>query len=347
MRNFLLFITALLFFIPLRAQTIEGTVYDANSKEPLAGVVVYLNGTSIATSSDGNGDFRLVVKERISTSLVFSLMGYEPLIIENPFEPQPKSFFLNEKSIILSEVVLVADKFSRSEKMKAFKEQFLGGSRAGKSCTILNEADIVFKYDLEENHLTAFFENPLVIENEYLAYRVTVDMQMFSIQYDRYTLKKSHIKRVLFMVTCSFVDKNPLDLKIAKRRDEKYSRSRQYFWKNFVDNTLEEASIKIYNGNKQTEPSRYFNITTTPDQSIISIKPYTDLSRVRNGSIDTDIYGIISVLYDNTIISEVIFMTDRIAIDKFGNTIDKVRFAGDMGNQRVGDMLPINYVGAY
>ena len=349
MRNFLLFIAALLFFIPLRAQTIEGTVYDANSKEPLLGVVVYLNGTSIATSSDGDGNFRLDVTDRISTSLVFSLLGYESLIIENPFERHEKSFFLHEKSIILSEAVIVADKFSRVEKMKAFKEQFLGDSRAGRSCTILNEEDIVFKYDLVENRLTASFTNPLVIKNEYLAYHVTVDVQMFSIQYDRYTLKKSHIKRVSFMVTSSFVDKNPFNLKIAKRREDKYSQSRRYFWKNLVDNTLEKANIKIYNGTKQTRSSLHFNIVTTPDRSIINIKPDADLNRIRNGSIDTAIYGIISVMYDNMFVSELVFMSDQISVDKFGNieNVDKVSFAGDMGKQRIGDMLPLNYVGAY
>ena len=339
-------LATLFFFAPLQAQTvIEGAVYDAHSKEAIPGVAVYLNGTSMATSSNGDGYFRLVVTDQINTALVFSFLGYEPLVIEKPFEIREKSFFLSEKTEILAEAVIIGDKFSRAQKMKAFKEQFLGESRAGKSCTILNEDDLVLKYDPLEHRLSVFSANPLLIQNDYLAYLVRVDLLSFTIQYSRYTLQKSHIKQLSFATAPSFVDQNPDDLKVAQRRKEKHAQSQQYFWKNLVNNTLEQANIKIYNGSKQTWPDLHFTIESTPTHSIVCLRPDAYLSRTRNGVEDTIILGILSVLPYNGLASDIVFMTDRISVDAFGNidAVGKVRFTGEMWKQRIGDQIPLDY----
>ncbi len=345
MKYILSLITVFFLFTPLQAQTIEGKVYDANSKEALPGVFVYLNGTSVSTSSDIDGNFRLVEADKISTSLVLSLLGYEPLIIDNPFNYRGKSFFLNQKTITLQETVIVADRFSQAQKIKAFKEQFLGDGRAGKSCTILNEEDLVIKYDPIKSRLTAYSNNPLIIKNNYLAYIVTYDLHNFFIQYSRYTLSKLYIEQLSFRGTSSFIDENPFNLKIAKRRKEKYSQSRQYFWKNLIANTLEEANLKIYNGIRQTEPDRHFFVTDTLNRSLVRIKPDANLNRIRNNSIDTTVFGIITVVSHNRLSSDIVFMTDRVSVDTFGNidAVDKIRFTGSMGKQRIGDMLPGNY----
>ncbi len=345
MKNILSLIAVFFLFIPLQAQTIEGKVYDANSKEALPGVFVYLNGTSVSTSSDNDGNFRLVTADKISTSLVLSLLGYEPLIIDNPFNYQGKSFFLNQKTITLQETVIVADRFSQAQKIKAFKEQFLGDGRAGRSCTILNEEDLVIKYDPIENRLTAYSNNPLIIKNNYLAYKVTYDLHSFFIQYSRYTLSKLYIEQLSFRGTSSFVDENPFNLKIAKRRDEKYFQSRQYFWKNIVANTLEKASLKIYNGLQPTEPDRHFIITDTLNHRLIRIRHDANLNRIRDNAIDTTACGIITVVYNNRLSSDIVFMTEQLSVDTFGNidAVDKIRFTGSMGKQRIGDMLPGNY----
>jgi len=346
MKNTFVLLAVFFFFVPLQAQIIiEGTVYDAHSKEALPGVAVYLNGTSMASSSDGNGYFRLLVTDKINTALVFNFLGYEPLIIGNPFEYAEKTFFLHEKTEILPEAVVVGDTFSRAEKMEAFKEQFLGNSRAGKSCIILNEEDIVLRYSPLEHRLTAFSRQPLVIQNDYLAYLVRVDLLSFSIQYSRYTLNTSHIQQYSFTATPSFFDQDPSNQKIAKRRQEKYSESRQYFWKNFVDNTLDQANIKIYNGNKQTRPELHFSIESTPTHSIVRMLPDANLNRARNGIGDMTILGRISVLCHDRLASELLFMTDQITVDAFGNidAVGKVRFSGEMGRQRIGDMIPLEY----
>ena len=55
--------------------------------------------------------------------------------------------------------------------------------------------------------------------------------------------------------------------------------------------------------------------------------------------------GLFSVLYRKKIQSDIYFMTDSFWVDRYGNIdqINKISFTGQMGENRAGDMLPIDY----
>ena len=65
-------------------RTVSGTVLDGDSKEPLPGVNVVIKGTSIGTTTDGDGKYSLNVPDEGGV-LVFSFIGYatQEAIIEN------------------------------------------------------------------------------------------------------------------------------------------------------------------------------------------------------------------------------------------------------------------------
>jgi len=56
------------------------------------------------------------------------------------------------------------------------------------------------------------------------------------------------------------------------------------------------------------------------------------------------IYGVVGITYRGNFSSEVFFLTNRFSIDDYGNpdTVDHLMLSGDMGNQRLGDMLPVD-----
>ena len=70
----------LLAFAGMQAQTIEGTVYDAKTKETVPGVAIYVDGTSIFTTSDKNGRF-LVIRnpDNVDHLLFFGEIGKQRL----------------------------------------------------------------------------------------------------------------------------------------------------------------------------------------------------------------------------------------------------------------------------
>ncbi len=57
-------------------KTITGTVTDSVSNSPLPGVNIFIEGTTIGTTSDMNGKYQLVVPEEYN-NVVFSFVGYE------------------------------------------------------------------------------------------------------------------------------------------------------------------------------------------------------------------------------------------------------------------------------
>ena len=56
-------------------------------------------------------------------------------------------------------------------------------------------------------------------------------------------------------------------------------------------------------------------------------------------------YAEYSLLYDKKEQSKIIFLTDTIYIDEFGNNSNAgdIEFSGAIGKNRLGDMLPMNY----
>ena len=323
---------------------IEGTLYDAGTKETIPGVVVYFNGTSIHTTSDKDGYFRIATETRINTILIFSHLLYESLIIENPFEYTEKTFYLKEKVNMLQATVVTTELMSREEMMHIFKEHLIGDSMAGASCVILNEEDIRLHYNSEKEQLQAFLVSPLVIENKYLGYHVTYDLHEFTIQYNETPNGPKIPVHTTCIGTTSFVDTKPYDLKTTTRRNDAYVRSTAYFWKNLVEDNLKEAKFKIYQQNKQVEQGQYFTILSGESNSTVYLSSPSLKNRNPYG-INKPVFGVIRVFFNNQHETEIVFLTGQLSVDEFGNIdpIDKVVYFGDMGNQRIGEMLPIDF----
>ena len=59
----LFFLFLITFSIHSFGQTIQGTIFDEN-KNPVMGVSIYLDGTTIETSTDENGKYIINLKEK-------------------------------------------------------------------------------------------------------------------------------------------------------------------------------------------------------------------------------------------------------------------------------------------
>jgi len=351
------------------AQILQGTVYDSKTREALPGVVIFLDGTSIITTSDNNGKFLLVVENKINVNLVFRHLSYESLVIEKPFEHYGEAFFLKEKTNLIREAVVAADydPFTRAERIKVFKEFFLGTSVAAKSCVILNEDDIMIYYDNNTEILHAFARNPLIVENQYLGYRITIDIKYFQVEFT-YSKSVSQSSSAIgssitvvqpnsfvavpssfsYRINSFFEDISPYSFAFINRRNQIYERSREYFWLSFINNSLIKSGFKIYNKSKEIMcPEDYFVVIDNPIQRtmVVLIKPDTDINRKQNEVLEGNIYGVIGIRVKNKIDSEVIFLTNRFSVDLFGNiTTNGLIYQGNMAQQRIGDMLPRDFI---
>lgn len=356
----------------LQSQTLIGKVIDSKTKLPISQVSVYLNGTSVRTMTDEDGMFALGVEKIINTDLIISHVAYNMISIPNPYAEIPDIIYLSERTNALDEVIVVADRFSRKQKLKLFRKHFLGMTNAGKSCKILNEDDIYLYYNSNNNKLTASSDSPLVIRNKYLGYEVQFTLIDFYIQYSSPPFENLHANELTVKTltsgdvfsgffdkdaasfdeevafirgTTSFVDLEPDSKKIEKRRKNVYKHSSGAFFKNLADYSLTESDYKIFNKGFQVNPDNYFFAKDTVSMKKIFLLRNTDINRELEVDMSEPVKGIIDILYEKNKRSKVVFLTDSFLIDQYGNTnaIDKLWFSGNMGNQRAGDMLPLEY----
>ncbi len=205
----------------LKAQTIQGYVFDTMTEEPIPGVTVYFDGTSIGTTTDLNGYFSLETQHKLSSTLLVSYMGYETITVANPYDAALFKIYLKETSFNLDEVVLQADPFSRAEKLEVFRRQFLGYPYKGK-CEILNEDAIIVTYNMYTHTLMAMAKEPLQIRNEYLGYDVTYNLIDFKATYNKNTLNAFQLNNVYFSGTSFFEDISTDKNKYVRRRKSAY-----------------------------------------------------------------------------------------------------------------------------
>ena len=323
------------------AQTLSATVYDATTKQALADAHVYLDGTSIHTMTNSHGQFGLKVEKQINTSLVISHVAYELFVIAEPFKELPDKIYLKEKENVLNEAVVFST-FTRKQMLTVFREQFLGQDKAGKGCSILNEDDIILSYDYENNILSASAKNPVIVENDYLAYTVSFNLITFYVAYKSKTLDSGWIKQTAYFGTSSFIDKMPDDRRMRNRRDEAYKHSSLSFFKNLSNNTLKESKWQLFNKGFQVDPLRYFAIKDTLSLKLLQIRPDSNINTFVPGY---KAAGKMSVLYNKKLQSDIIFLQDSYLIDEYGNISDphNLFFSGKLCEVRLGNMLPIDY----
>jgi len=139
------------------AQKIEGFVKDAESKQPLPYASVFIGSTTLGTSTDSTGFFKLQNIPVGNYTLIVSYLGYNSFQIS---------------------VEIKAGKDTKLELLLQPNKKALDGeSAASKLCKILNPWVIDFESD--GNTLTAKASDFIVIDNQYLGYQIEYSLKNF------------------------------------------------------------------------------------------------------------------------------------------------------------------------
>ena len=343
----------------LQAQVIEGKIVDLKTQESLPGATVYLDGTSISTLTDAEGNFRLNIQNS-SAILVVSFVGYLTYKLENPsqYAHRKLKILLTEEAINLEEVVIGKGPFSRKQMLQVFRAQFLGESKAGSSCKIENEDDIVLYYDVSNNTLNASSRNPLRIQNKYLNYSVNFDLEDFKIEYNFKSLEKYNQVRSYFSGT-TFYKELKVSKHAAQRRKEVFYGSAQHFAYTLAHEAWDKEGISLYVNGFPVDPSDYFQVKDTLGiKKVMLIKepqksvPSLDF-RQHKGSVSatteqskTKWVKTNFNLLDKNKKQSVVELVDKVIfIDATGNytPIYGILYGGYIGSMKAGDMLPLDY----
>lgn len=95
-------------YLSVTAQTISGTVKDAQTKEPLAGANIIQEGTQNGTSTNPNGSFSFTLREGESPRIVISFVGFKTQTIDTDVAGKKLQVMMVPQAIISNEVFVKA-----------------------------------------------------------------------------------------------------------------------------------------------------------------------------------------------------------------------------------------------
>ena len=336
MKKFYL-LNVLLFFINTNAQSVKGSVFDEYNK-PLYGANVYLDGSSIATITDQNGNFTLPILTKINLPIIISFVGFETQYFKNNDVNTFMKIILKEKINHLNDVVIHKSKYTRKQMIKLFKEQFLGVTNAAKETIIENEDAINFFYNEKTLVFEASSNEALIIKNPYFGYKITYQLVNFEIKFPFLSILSPDVINSYYAGLSRFEELN-VNEKIIKRRIKNYQGSSAHFFRSLLKNDLTTNKFVLYDGSFATETKNCFKINDTLDLKKITVIKNPKSFKPKNFIAEY------SILFNKKEQSKIIFYTDYFYIDSFGNfsNLESIIFSGDFAKKRVANMLPINF----
>jgi hypothetical protein len=240
MKLFFVFGFLLLTLITDGQKLLKGIVLDQSKKKPVIKALVFLNGTTIGTSTNEQGGFALNIPNGRHT-LVISSVGFET-----------QNQIINTDNF--SDSITINLEISQSQKIPAdhygknafenwinfFLINFIGTSINAQDCKIKNTKSIHFLASEEDDELSAFADEPLVIENKALGYTILYKLESFNCNFKAQSL--SYMGYAFFQPMNGNTDKQK---KWEKRRSETYFGSMMHFMRSVYLNKIVEEGFEV------------------------------------------------------------------------------------------------------
>lgn len=224
---------------------IKGKVIDDSTKLPMEGASVLCQNTTMGTISNKEGEFRMELPAG-GHNLVISYTGYESesiRISSSQDNSNELSVSLKKKEKKMEEVVIQATtevKDGWNKYGKQFGDYFIGSTPFAKLCSIENPEVLTFYFSKKKNRLKVKAEQPVVIVNYALGYKIQYQLDSFI--YD-YATKFSAYAGVAFYTE---LDSTAEQKKIwIANREKAYNGSRLHFMRCYYDSTLKENGFAL------------------------------------------------------------------------------------------------------
>ncbi|MEA5401488.1 carboxypeptidase-like regulatory domain-containing protein [Arcicella sp. DC2W] len=350
------FLLLFISFASLSQVAIKGKVIDEENNKPLPFSTVFVVGSSIGTIANENGEFSLNVPFG-TIQIGASFIGYST--ISSVFESKQLiaktlTFKLMPVSKELLEVK-IEGKVSRQwlRDYRVFKREFLGESEKDEDYEIENRNKIRLFW--EENTLFASCEEPLLIINRKLGYKVFSTLKEF--QY------KTNGDVSYLGITRFEVLKAPTEAEQntwIKNRKEAYRGSPNHFFKSLIRHQLKENKFLVikdtlvnYNINdfyqKLANKAFQINVDNMVEPDSVNHQYFLRLNTPieivyegKNNQQANHRYRYLRFEHTNIDISnknEVKYLTSQGEL----YPPQSLKFSGSMGNYRIGTALPSDY----
>jgi len=322
---------------------ITGKIIDANTREPLLNVNIFLANTTIGAASGEDGSFIIEFVPPGIYDLVVSMIGYEVKTLPvQVAHSQSYNFNIKLKSKPIEGDLIAVEAPSPKQwnkDLKKFENLFLGESENAKKSKILNPYVLNFTDDPVTGEFVAFSDSTLLIENRSLGYLLHIVFQKFA--YSRIRLVYS-----LFIQFEELKTQNTKVKKIwEKNRLITYRGSCRHFLKSLVKRNLRNDGFEVYHvkslqENKVWEPIRSYEralLSTNSSNSVTTLHFSAYLGIRYRGKPGLLFSPKRAILSRESSFAE---------LDSLGNLYsgyDLVKH-WDWADERIADILPFDYV---
>jgi|GEM_PF-247422 len=310
----------MVFCSPAFAQTVSGRVVDAASGKAIPNASVYLNGSSMGTTTNQAGEFVLYPKST-NLPLVVSSLGYESETITK-YGSQPLVVRMAPRAVMLSEATIGG--MPREKMLELFLKEFIGLPADG--CTIANTDDIIFSYSKKANRLRATANMPLKVINKRSGYRINYFLKDFT-----YTDTSIRIMGNYFFAEDTAGLKKTDLRKIKKTREDYYFGSKMHFIRSLWEDNLRKNKFEILN-------TMYYGNVTLPASLLV-----TNVQGQKYFNYTKPIY----IVYRNNTGKPTVLQLARGKttgiIDSDGFYDPEFLWGGAMAAQRTAQLLPFEY----
>lgn len=170
------------FITMAQSSVLTGIIKDSSNGKPLAGVSVFLNGTSRGTVSRNDGSFVLQGFPQGRYQLIISAIGYATYVTEVNSHTLPPSLKISLSAAADELASITVEPYLKdgwSKYGNTFMQYFIGTTENAKHCTIKNKNVLRFHFSLKSNKLSVTATEPLLIENKALGYELEYRLERF------------------------------------------------------------------------------------------------------------------------------------------------------------------------
>ncbi len=282
-RNFTFILLLIVCFLGLSAQSlknkVKGKVIDFKTHEPLIGVNIYINNSTIGTTTNKDGYYELLIPDG-RFEIVFSMIGFQPeskFIYVNNGSDRLLDITLKEK-VYEIEQVQIEDRFSDEwfKKLNLFKKYLLGQNDFSSSCRIENENDIYFSGDFNSIFNVHSYK-PIKIRNNALGYKMECTIINFEIDnkniFCTYSLKTRFIDIANEEVTNKV-------MWMVNRRRAYVGSPRHFLYSAITSNKFSDFDVALV---KKTDYKEKGTVVKTGDEIISRPDEQSDYKLTFNG----------------------------------------------------------------
>jgi len=338
--KYIVILLAIIFFKNSYAQTLTAKVVDEDG-EPVIGANVYFDNTTLGVITDLEGKFSINKPQKYGNlTLVISYLGYQTLI-EKDLDSLKSVYTLKSKTDNLETVQLYTQHFSRKRMEKAFKAHFLGLGREARKSKILNIDDIILYYNKADNTFHAEIYEPIIVKNDYLGYKISFDLEDFTVKFRRFTLNYSDFEESYYFGYSYYEDMNPNKI---DSRIKTFLGSKEHFFKMLINDQMHRSEFKVLYIHNFKEANEIFDVDKISSNAYeICVKDEI----VKH----LEEYGIVlqvTIIHKNEN-STIRFLEPCFIVDNLGNEMQlkTLYLFGDFANYKVAKSLPQDFIVDY